>query len=162
MELPGKDGDMSEHNTAPHTTDKNKEHLNTGAYINQQLNIAGEKIMGVINLVVPTYESANDVAYALARFTPRTVIICFVVLFAAILGSRLNIWAENFLWGIPALGAIFFGFGFWVWSSNLMLRPDLSDEARETLRRAIKLQWSIVAGGVLAIIYFAGMAAGYW
>jgi hypothetical protein len=153
---------MSERDAAQHAADKNEQKSGFGAQINQQLNTAGTKIMGGINRFVPTYGSADEVAYALARFTPRTIVICFVVLFAAILGSRLNIWAENFLWGIPALGAICLGFGFWIWSSNLLLRPDLSDEAREALKRAVKLQWSIVAGGLLAIVYFIGMAVRYW
>jgi hypothetical protein len=75
-----------------------------------------------------------------------------------VIGSLLPISQVNFLWGIPSLGAIGLGVGLWVWSSNLVMRPDLSDDARSALKRAIRLQWSILAVGALAIIYFIVVA----
>ena len=54
------------------------------------------------------------------------------------------------------------GVGFWVWSSNLLMRRELSPEAREVLKRAINLQLTMVVAGVLALVYFLGMAIGWW
>jgi hypothetical protein len=43
-----------------------------------------------------------------------------------------------------------------------MLRNDLSDEARDRLRRATRLQLTMVVAGALALVYFFGMAANLW
>lgn len=121
--------------------------------------------MGVarwVDRVIPNLRTADAMAYKLAQRTPLNIAVCLVILLAAIIGSRLGIWAEGFLWGIPALGAISLGLGSWAWSTNLLLRPDLSDDARATLKRAIRLQWIPVVASVLTMIYFIGMAARVW
>jgi len=120
------------------------------------------KAWGVIDRAIPNYRSPDAMADALARRTPAALVICFALLLAGVIASRLGIWSEGFLWGIPSLGAISMGVGMWAWGSNLMLRNDLSDEARDRLRRAIRLQWTMVIAGALALVYFFGMAANLW
>lgn len=115
-----------------------------------------------IDRAIPNIRTADGMAYALARRTPRTIVVCMVLLLAGVVASRLNIWLEGFLWGIPSLGAISMGVGFWVWSSNVVMRPDVSPDARAALQRAMRLQLIMVGAGILAIIYFLGMAAGWW
>ncbi len=123
---------------------------------------AGAKLDSFVAKFTPNYRNADEVAYALAKTTPRTLIMCFALLLAGMVASRLNLWAENFLWGIPSIGALSLGLGVWVWSTNLLLRPDLSDEARAVLKRAIRLQWSLPTMLLVAVVYFGGMAAGWW
>lgn len=115
-----------------------------------------------VDHAIPNIRTVDGMAYALAKRTPRTLAICMVLLLAGIVASRLNIWTEGYLWGIPSLGAISMGIGFWVWSSNVMMRPDLSPDARATLQRAIRLQLLMVGAGALAAVYFVGMAVGFW
>ncbi|MCG8348366.1 MAG: hypothetical protein MI924_11375 [Chloroflexales bacterium] len=115
-----------------------------------------------IDRAIPNVRTVDGMAYELARRTPRTIAICLILLIAGIVASRLNLWVEGFLWGIPSLGAISMGLGFWIWSTNVLMRPDLSAEARAALKRAIRLQWIMIIAGVLAIIYFAGMVARFW
>lgn len=115
-----------------------------------------------IDRAIPNVRTVDGMAYELAKRTPRALAICMALLFAGIVASRLNLWVEGFLWGIPSLGAISMGAGFWVWSSNVMLRPDLSPEARAVLQRAIRLQLLMVFAGILAVIYFVGMALRFW
>ncbi len=115
-----------------------------------------------VDNAIPNYRTVDSMAYSLAKRTPRAVAICMALLLAGIVASRLNIWTEGYLWGIPSLGAISMGVGFWVWSSNLLMRRELSPEAREVLKRAINLQLTMVVAGVLAVVYFLGMALGWW
>jgi uncharacterized MnhB-related membrane protein len=82
------------------------------------------------------------------------VVICAAILFISIIGSLLHVWQEDFLWGIPALGAVALAIGFWIWTSNLKLRSDLSEEVRETLQRAVRLQWAAIGAGLLTMVYF--------
>lgn len=115
-----------------------------------------------VDNAIPNYRTVDSMAYSLAKRTPRAVAICMALLLAGIVASRLNIWTEGYLWGIPSLGAISMGVGFWVWSSNLLMQRELSPEAREVLKRAINLQLTMVVAGVLAMVYFVGMALGWW
>lgn len=115
-----------------------------------------------LDQAIPNYRTVDSMAYSLAKRTPRAVAVCMVLLLAGIVASRLNVWTEGYLWGIPSLGAISMGVGFWVWSSNLLMRRELSPEAREVLKRAINLQLTMVVAGVLGIVYFLGMALGWW
>jgi uncharacterized MnhB-related membrane protein len=99
-------------------------------------------------------------AVAVARRTPTMVVICAAILLISIIGSLLHVWQEDFLWGIPALGAVALAIGFWIWTSNLKLRSDLSEEARATLQRAVRLQWAAIGGGILTMVYFFLLVAG--
>jgi hypothetical protein len=117
-----------------------------------------KQLIQAIDRTIPNYRTPDAMAFSLARRTPAVLVICFTVLLAGVIGSLLPISQVNFLWGIPSLGAIGLGVGLWVWSSNLVMRPDLSDDARSALKRAIRLQWSILAVGALAIIYFIVVA----
>lgn len=128
----------------------------------QQMSTPFIRLGHLVDRAIPNIRTVDGMAYALAKRTPRTVAVCMILLVAGIIASRLNIWTEGYLWGIPSLGAISMGVGFWVWSSNLMLRPDLSPEARTVLKRAINLQLSMVVAGALAVVYFIGMAMGFW
>lgn len=128
----------------------------------QQMAAPFIRLAHVIDRAIPNIRTVDGMAYELAKRTPRTIAVCMFLLVAGIIASRLNIWTEGYLWGIPSLGAIGMGIGFWVWSSNLMLRPDLSPEARAVLKRAINLQLSMVVAGALAVVYFIGMAIGFW
>lgn len=116
---------------------------------------------GIDQLFMP-YQAPDSTAMELARRTPAVVVICLVVLFAGIIGSRLDIWTAPFLWGIPSLGATGLGFGLWIWCTSLAARPDLSDEVRERLRRAMQIQVGLLVVGVLALAYFLGMALALW
>jgi hypothetical protein len=117
-----------------------------------------KQLIQAIDRTIPNYRTPDAMAFSLARRTPAVLVICFTVLLAGVIGSLLPVSQVNFLWGIPSLGAIGLGAGLWVWSSNLVKRPDLSDDARSALKRAIRLQWSILAVGALAIIYFIVVA----
>lgn len=128
----------------------------------KQMSVPFVKVVQTVDRAIPNIRTVDGMAYALAKRTPRTLAVCMVLLLAGIIASRLNVWSEGYLWGIPSLGAISMGIGFWVWSSNVLLRPDLSPEARETLQRAIRLQLFMVGAGALAAVYFVGMAFGFW
>ncbi len=119
-------------------------------------------LLRAIDRLFPNYRTADDMAFAVAKRTPLAVVICFTLLFASLIGSFLHIAQVDFLWGIPALGALCLGLGFWIWTSSLIMRSDISTEARDALKRAIRLQWAVIAGGGLIIAYFLGMAAGLW
>lgn len=85
--------------------------------------------------------TADQFAYLLARRTPITLIICLTLLLAGVIGSGLNVWLEPFLWGIPSLGAISMGLGFWIISATILSHPNLTTDARTVLQRAVRLQW---------------------
>lgn len=120
------------------------------------------RLAKAVDRAIPNIRTADGMAYALAKRTPRTLAICMALLFAGVIASRLNVWSEGYLWGIPSLGAISMGVGFWVWSSNMLLRPDISPAARFALKRAVRLQLTMVVAGALAMVYFVGMALGLW
>lgn len=120
------------------------------------------RAMRVIDRAIPNYRTPDAMAYALARRTPAVLVIAFALLFAGIIGSRLGLWMDGSLWGIPSLGAISIALGLWLWSSNVTLHPNLSQDARETLRRAMKLQIAAIALSGLSLVYFLGMAIGGW
>lgn len=115
-----------------------------------------------VDRAIPNYRTADEMAFALAKRTPRALAICMVLLLAGVVASRLNVWTEGYLWGIPSLGAISMGIGFWVWSSNIAMRRDISAEARLAIQRAIRLQLTMVVAGALAVVYFGGMVADLW
>lgn len=106
--------------------------------------------------------TADQFAYLLARRTPITLVICLTLLLAGVIGSRLNVWLEPFLWGIPSLGAISMGLGFWIISSTILSHPNLSTDARTVLQRAVCLQWVMLAAAALTLVYFVGMAFNFW
>ncbi len=106
--------------------------------------------------------TADQFAYLLARRTPITLVICLTLLLAGVIGSRLNVWLEPFLWGIPSLGAISMGLGFWIISATILSHPNLTTDARTVLQRAVRLQWVMLAAAALTLIYFAGMAFKLW
>lgn len=123
---------------------------------------AGQRLNQFIDWLVPVYRTPDAVAYSLARNTPRLLLICFALLFASLVASQLNIWTAGYLWGIPCLGAAGLGGALWIWSSNLVLWPGLSEDARAALRRAARLQISVVVCSGAALLYFFGMAVGLW
>lgn len=106
--------------------------------------------------------TADQFAYLLARRTPITLVICLTLLLAGIIGSRLNVWLEPFLWGIPSLGAISMGLGFWIISATILSHPNLTTDARTVLQRAVRLQWVMLAAAALTLVYFVGMAFNLW
>lgn len=118
------------------------------------------KVAKWVDGLFPNYRTPDAMAVAVARRTPTMVVICAAILFISIIGSLLHVWQEDFLWGIPALGAVALAIGFWIWTSNLKLRSDLSEEARETLQRAVRLQWAAIGGGILTMVYFFLLVAG--
>ncbi len=118
--------------------------------------------MQVIDHKIPNYQTPDAMGVSLARRTPQIMAICAAVLLASVIGSLLHIGSADFLWGIPSLIAVSLGVGCWIWSSSLLLRPDLSDEARATVKRAMRLHWGMVIAGLLTTVYFVGMGMGAW
>jgi hypothetical protein len=110
---------------------------------------------------IPNPRSRDEMAIYLARRTPRALAICIGLLLAGIIASRLSVWEEGFLWGIPSLGAISMGVGWWVWSTNIA-KGRLAPDVREALKRAIRLQYLMLAAFALGILYFGGMAFRLW
>lgn len=106
--------------------------------------------------------TADQFAYLLARRTPITLVICLTLLLAGIIGSRLGLWIEPFLWGIPSLGAVSMGVGIWLISATILGHPRLSGAARSTLQRAVRLQYVLLAAAGVTLIYFFGMALQIW
>ncbi len=106
--------------------------------------------------------TADQFANLLARRTPITLVICLTLLLAGVIGSRLNLWLEPFLWGIPSFGAISMGLGFWIISMTILNHPHLSEAARGVLTRAVRLQYVLLAAAGLTLIYFFGMAFQLW
>lgn len=127
-----------------------------------QIKVPLVRFVQSVDKAIPDVRTVDAMAYELARRTPRAIAVCIALLIAGIVGSRLNIWVEGFLWGIPSMGAISMGIGFWIWSTNVLMRRDLSPEARAVLQRAVRLQWSMIIAGALALIYFVGMALRFW
>lgn len=119
------------------------------------------KLASAIDRRIPNPRNRDEMAIYLAQRTPRALAICIGLLLAGIIASRLGVWAEGFLWGIPSLGAISMGVGWWVWSSNIALGR-LSPEVREALQRAIRLQYAMLGAFVLGVLYFFGMALRLW
>jgi hypothetical protein len=117
-----------------------------------------KELIQAIDRTIPNYRTPDAMAFSLARRTPAVLVICFTVLLAGVIGSLLPVSQINFLWGIPSLGAIGLGVGLWAWSSNLLMRPDVSDDARSALKRAVRLQWSILIVGAVAVVYFIVLA----
>jgi hypothetical protein len=153
---------MSELDTAQNSSAQQSEDTTHAGRFNEQMGVAGRKMMAAIDRVVPTYQTPDAMAYSLARRTRVIMIISGVLLAICIIGSLLNIAAEDFLWGIPALGAVGLSLGMWIWTSNLMLRPDVSEEAREVLRQNSKLHLIALGVSGLVILYFVGMVARLW
>ncbi len=112
--------------------------------------------------MMPGFETHNAMALTLAKRTPALMAICLSVILACVIASLLHFSQADFLWGIPALGFMGLGFGVWVWSSSLLKQPGLTDEARAALRRAIRLQYALLAVSVLAVLHFVAIAAGLW
>lgn len=119
------------------------------------------RLMQALDRRIPNPSNRDEMALYLAQRTPRALAICIGLLLAGIIASRLGIWAEGFLWGIPSLGAISMGVGWWIWSSNLAA-GHLLPEVREALNRAIRLQYVMLAAFGLGLLYFGGMAARFW
>lgn len=119
------------------------------------------RLGNAIDRAFPNPRNRDEMAIYLARRTPRALAICIGLLLAGIIASRLDVWQEGFLWGIPSLGAISMGVGWWVWSSNIA-KGRLSPEVREALQRAIRLQYLMLGAFVLGILYFFGMALRLW
>jgi hypothetical protein len=108
------------------------------------------------------FGSAERLAFALARRTPRVVGSSIFLLLAGVLASRLHLWANDALWSIPSLGAASLGVAFWLWSANMVGRPDLSIATRESLQRAMLLQLASLLAALLALVYFGGMLLRAW
>jgi hypothetical protein len=120
-----------------------------------------KQMLTAIDRRIPNPRNRDEMAIYLAQRTPRALAICIGLLLAGVIASRLGVWAEGFLWGIPSLGAISMGVGWWVWSSNLAAGP-LSPEVRAVLHRAIRLQYLMLSAFGIGVIYFGGMAARLW
>ncbi len=121
-----------------------------------------KRLVNTVDKAIPNPRTADSVADGLVRGTLPAVIMGIVLLIAGVIASRIDMGIEGFLWGIPSLFAVGVGVIFWIWSSNVVLRPDLSDRARAQLKRAIRLQWVMLVMGVLALVYFVGMALRLW
>jgi hypothetical protein len=127
----------------------------------QLFKINMKKLNKIIEGAFP--ESPDDIAYKLVRVTPRAITVCYVLLATGILASRFNLlWAEGYLWGIASLSVIMIGVFLWIWSSNVMKFPNLSEKARRDLKSAMRLQSTSFIVAVLTIVYFLGMALNFW
>jgi hypothetical protein len=120
-----------------------------------------KQLGAAIDRRIPNPRNRDEMAIYLAQRTPRALAVCIGLLLAGVIASRLSVWEEGFLWGIPSLGAISMGVGWWIWSTNIAAGR-LSPEVREALKRAIKLQYTMLAAFVLGIVYFGGMALRFW
>lgn len=98
----------------------------------------------------------------LSFLTPRVLGFSFLLLLLSIIASRTTPLNPNFLWGIPALGAIGLSLGLWIWTASILLHPDLSPEARDSLKQLSLLQRSILGVGLLVIGYFIALAFRLW
>jgi len=120
-----------------------------------------KRLNGLIEKAFP--DTADEIAYRLARITPKAIVLCYLLLIAGIVASRLSIlWTAGYLWGIASMSVIMIGVFLWVWSSNVMRLPDLSTEARSALRGAMRLQSTTFIAAVLSMAYFIGMAFNFW
>lgn len=127
----------------------------------KQFGPAMRKINRFIERAFPN--TADDIAIRVSRATPVTIIICYVLLVVGVIASRLNIlWSEGSLWGIASLAVAMVGVFMWIWSSSILILPDLSEKARTSLRRAMRIQASAFVASLLTIVYFIGMALGAW
>lgn len=111
---------------------------------------------------LPRIGNIDGIAYHLARHTPRIISLALVLLLAGVVASRIELWVEGFLWGIPALGAASIGPGLLIWSANLAGHPDISPAARRALRRAMLLQLPMALAALFGLVYFVGMALRLW
>jgi hypothetical protein len=104
----------------------------------------------------------DAIAYGLARRTPRVTSLSLILLLAGMVASRIELWVEGFLWGIPALGAASLGPGLVLWLVILAWHPGLSAAARRVLRRAMIIQLLMAPAALIGLIYFVGMALRVW
>lgn len=149
---------MSEGKTTPKAAEsatKEEEAPTTAA---GQLTQSFKLLARRIDALFPNYRSPDAMSFALARYTPMMIAISLLLLCIGIIGSQLNIWVADFLWGIPSLGVISVGMGFWLFSSSFVMRRDISDEARAALQRAMGLQWIVLVAGLLTILYYLALA----
>jgi hypothetical protein len=149
---------MPEGKSTQKTAETNTKEEETPTTAAGQLALSFKLLARRIDALFPNYRSPDAVALALARFTPKMLAITLLLLCAGIIGSQLNIWVADFLWGIPSLGVISIGLGFWLFSSSFVMRPDLSEEARAALHRAMGLQWIALVAGLLTILYYLALA----
>ncbi len=119
------------------------------------------KISRYIDRAFPN--TADEIANKLTNLTPKVMIGSYVLLAMVIAASQFNLlWAERSLWGITCLPIAMAGVFMWIWSSSIMILPDLSGPARAGLKRAMRFQSSAFVAALLTIIYFAGMAVRWW
>jgi hypothetical protein len=111
---------------------------------------------------LPRLNNIDLIAYALARRTPRIISLSLILLLAGVVASRIELWVEGFLWGIPALGAASIGVGLLLWSASLAWHRNLSAAARRVLRRAMIIQLPMALVGLIGLVYFVGMALRFW
>jgi hypothetical protein len=104
----------------------------------------------------------DAMATKISFLTPRVLGFSFLLLLLSIIASRTTPLNPNFLWGIPALGAIGLSLGLWIWTASVLLRPDLSPEARASLNQLSLFQRSILGVGLLVIGYFIALAFRLW
>ncbi|NJP04465.1 MAG: hypothetical protein HC837_01935 [Chloroflexaceae bacterium] len=128
----------------------------------KQVVAAARKVGQAIDRMFPRMESKDDMAYKIVRVTPRLLVVCGVLLLLCVILSRFPILPIGFLWAIPALGVAGVGIGMWAWTSNMTIRPGLSDEARAALKQSMRLQWGLLGMSVLALCYFVGMILTIW
>lgn len=128
----------------------------------KQMQVSFKQFGRIIDGIFPNYQSVDSLAHSLKKHTPGVVMLSVVVLLACIAASQLGIGAVGFLWGIPALGAAGVGMGFWMCTSHVLLRPDLSDEGRDAAHCAQRMQYGILGASALTMLYFLGMAFGAW
>ncbi len=111
---------------------------------------------------LPRLSNLDTIAYGLARRTPRVISFSLTLLLAGIVASRIELWVEGFLWGIPALGAASVGAGLLLWSASLAWHPGISVAARRVLQRAMIIQVPMALAALIGMIYFVGMALRLW
>lgn len=119
-----------------------------------------QKLAQVLDRSFPAKMDA--MATKISFLTPRVLGFSFLLLLMAIIASRTMPLTPNFLWGIPALGAIGLSLGLWIWTASILLRPDLSPEARDYLKQLSLFQRSILGVGLLVIGYFIALAFRLW
>ncbi len=129
-----------------------------GVQIKESVRILGR----MVDRLFPNYQTPDAMGLSLVKHTPRMLVVSLVLLALCIGGSLLHVGAADFLWGIPALGALGIGFGFLACTSVLKAQPRLSVEVRAAMQGAIRLQWAIMVAGGLTLVYFLGMALRLW
>lgn len=107
--------------------------------------------------------TGDEIANRLIKLTPKAIAVSYLLLVVGIVASRLELlWAEGYLWGIASLAAAMIGVFLWIWSSTIMILPDLTAEARAALKRSMRVQASSFVVSFLTIVYFIGMAFQWW